>query len=152
MTGHAGHRRLHATGPGDGGDHAKRQSLVQQDRSLFDMHFDKGQHAARIVRQRRYRCSCRVTAKTREGRGQRDAIGIRTVKPAGIKGSRQRLAADHRKAEAHALLVAESHHLDGERPADAARRKMPHGRDRGQDAQDAVVFAGIDRRCPCASR
>ena len=70
-------------------------------------------------------------------------VVVGLVEPRGIEAARHRLAADQRRAEAHAFLVAEADDLERVRQALAALVQIADARDRGDDAEEAVVLAGV---------
>ena len=56
----------------------------------------------------------RIQAEALQRFGHGDAFGIRLVEQCGIERSGDRAAAQQRGIEAHAFLVGEANHLDGE--------------------------------------
>ncbi len=84
--------------------------------------------------------------KPRKRIAHRDSGSIDRIEQCMVEGSRHRPAAEQRRAEAHALLVAEPDDLDGERQAYPAGMERTHAFDRRDHAEHAVVLAGVAHR------
>ena len=125
----------------DRGHHPERQAGIEQHRALFDMRLDECDHA--LVASIDTGHCLRVAAKLAQGIAHREAIGIGRIEPCRIERTRHRLAADQRDTEAHPFLVAEGHHLDGHRQPNATPVQVGHAGDRREDAEQAVIAAGV---------
>ena len=80
-------------------------------------------------------------------RGQRlahrDSFVVGLVEPGGVEAARHRVAADQRRTEPHAFLVAERNDFDGKRQSLFSLVQVLDACDRAQDAEEPIVFARI---------
>src|SRR6185437_6472574 len=83
-------------------------------------------------------------------RGQRlaqcDAVGVLAVERGFVERAGDRAAAEQGRLKAHALLIAEANDFDGKWQALATFVQRANAGDRGQDAEDAVILAGVPDR------
>ena len=141
MASQAGDGGAQAGGARDGGDDADAQCLVQQHRALLDVRLDEGGDvfAAPVEALPCIGIAAEVADRLAHG----DAVGIRLVEPGRVERAGHRLAADQGRTEAHAFFVAEADHFKRVGQALAARVQIAHAGNRGEDAVEAVVFAGV---------
>ena len=126
---------------GNGGDDADRESLVQQDGTLLDVRFDVGDDIFSAPVD--VAPAIGVAAEGRDRLPHRDAIVVGLVEPRRVELAGHGLAADQRRAEAHAFLVAEADDLERVGQPDVAVVEILDARDCGDDAEQAVVLTGI---------
>ena len=118
-----------------------RQVLVQQHRTLLDMHF---QIADQILRPPRKRGNdLRIEPGRAHDVDQSVAFGVAPLEDAGVELAGDRAAADIRRGEAHALLLRERDQVDMERQLAAGPMQMLDHHQRGQNAEPSIVAAGI---------
>src|SRR6185312_6707740 len=142
MAGQAGPAGGDPRRAGDRRDDAECQVAIEQYRALLDMDLDECRDV--VVRARKRRNCVGIAAERDDRVAQRRSLGIAAVEQRRIEATRQRATSDHRKAEAHAFLVTERDDLDRVWQLDATRGEVAGGGDCAQDAEDAVVAAGID--------
>ena len=118
-----------------------RQVLRLQHRPLLDMDLDIAQHVIGPARSVGYPGG--IAAELLQRFAQADAVGVAHVQGRRVEGPRHGARAVQRHREAHAFLVAEGQHLDREGQALEPAVKRGNRRDRGDDAQVAVVLAGV---------
>ena len=143
MAGHAGDRAQVAQAAVDAGDHAQRQVQFVQHRALFDVHLDKAQVTRRVALQRGDGLQRGRQAGGLHGLAHGHAVGILLVQPAGVEVAGECAAAQEGGLVALAFFFGEAHHLDAKRQPTALGAQLAHQRHRHQDAQAAVVLAGV---------
>ena len=114
---------------------------MQQDRTLLDMHFQIADQVLRPARERRD--ELRIEPGRAHDIAQAVAFAIAPIEDARVELAGDRAAANIRRGEAHALLFRERDHIDMERQLAAGPMQMLDRHQRGQNAEPAVVAAGI---------
>ena len=98
--------------PCDGGHHANRQPLVEQNRTLLDMRFNESDHLTMLLAAAiKLAPLAGITAKVVDGLPHGHAISVSLIKPCRIKRTGHRFAANERRRETHPLLIAETNHF-----------------------------------------
>ncbi len=142
MAGGPGQAHLESLLRRNGGDDAEGQAFSLQDRPLFDMGFEKGQHLARRPRGPGDRGAV-ATGERSQGLAQADALGVAHGQDGGIDRARHRPAAGHGRGKARALLVAERDRFDGEVEPPPGPGQGLHAIDPQHHAQGAVIAAAV---------
>ena len=106
------------------------------------MNFEIAAIACRVAGERRR--TIRIAAEADQRIAKRDAILIPAVEPGRIEAAGEGLGRGEIGREAHILLIAESHDLDGTCGLDALPRQSLDRDDAEHHAEIAVVAAGID--------
>ena len=116
----------------------------QQDRSLLDVDLEIAQRAPRDGA--RARNAGGIQSRRGHRRRQGDAVGVAALQQARIETPRDRAAAEEARGEAHALFFGECDDVEVERqPAAEPLQVLGHDQ-RDEDAEPAVIFAGIADR------
>ena len=123
-------------------DHAQRQVLVQQLRTLFDVDFEIAQHRFRVACQRGNRL--RIESGAEQRFAQADAVRVEPVEQAQVELAGDRAAAEIGGAEAHAFFVTKADDFQVEIQFHAAVAQLLDHGDRQQDAETAVVGTAVD--------
>ena len=142
VAGDAVDRDAVADGPGDRGDDADRQVLLQQHRPLLDMHLEIAQHLLGPPRQRTEIVG--VEAGLVDHIGDALAVCVPPHQHGGVEASDHGARADIVRGEAHALLFGKADHVEMERQAPAAAVELFDHHEAGEDAEPAVVVSAID--------
>ena len=142
VAGEPAHRDDQADGAVDGRDGRARVALVVEHRPLLDVQLQIGGDVALLAR------AAAIGIGVAAGRGERiahaDALAVAGVEDGGLQRADQRAGGEKVGRKAHALLLAERHHLDGVVEPLAAAGHVADRGDGGQHAEIAVVLAGID--------
>src|SRR3954463_2898266 len=125
----------------DRSDHADRQSLGFQHRSLLDVHLYIGEQAA--LRATELQAALRIETELAERLAHRSSGRVARLERPGIEPAGECAAAEHRRAEAHAFLVAKADHLERKRQPAPGTREGTDAFDRRDHAEHAVVAAGV---------
>ena len=139
------HREPEAPRPGDRGDVAEGGVGRLEERPLLDVRLEVADQlpgrAGRVLDQRG------VEPEVLEGLVEGGPVPVAQVPRVVVPEPRRRLAAEQRRAEAGALLVAEADDLERERelghPVDGTVDEPVRDGDRHHDAEHAVVAAGV---------
>ena len=125
VAGDAGHLDVEAIAAVDRRHDADRQPRRLEHRSLLDVELDVGEHVARG--ERGVADARGIEAERAHRVAQRHAVAARPVEQRAVERAGDRARAEQRRAEAHALLVAEADHDDRERqPRPAADNAATH--------------------------
>ena len=141
MAGHAAHRGREAAETVDRGDHAHRDALGFQHRSLLDVQLGIGMQLLAAARGGIE--PGRVEPEGGHRLLHRHAVAIAHAEQRVIESPRDSAAAEQRGPEAHAFLVGEADHLERERQAPAGVLQRVHAFHRRNDAEHAVVLACV---------
>ncbi|GJE46609.1 hypothetical protein AEGHOMDF_5815 [Methylobacterium soli] len=144
MSGRALHHDAVARGSRDGRDDADGQVLRLQHRPLLDMDLQIAEHVRRGAGEAPDPLG--IEAELRQRVAQADPVAILAIEGGRLEASREGPRARQRHGKAHALLVPEGQHLDGEGHAEPGLMKGRDCRDRRDDAERAVVAARIAHR------
>src|SRR5258708_18534494 len=133
-----------AVGAVDGRHNPDGKAFGLQYRALFDVQFRVRQHVVTLVRGASDLRG--VESEMRQGLPHADTLVVDLLQQRRLKRPGNRPAAQQRGAKANALLVGKAQYFDGEGQTLALLVQRMHAFDRGDDAEHAVVFAGIAYR------
>src|SRR5688500_3409887 len=144
MAGLAAQRDAQARKTVDRGHHADRQASGFEHRPLLDVQLGVGEQL--VLPQGDRGNGGRIEAEILERAADGGTLGILRIEHPGVERAGERTAAEHGRAEAHAFLVAEAHHLDGKGQPLLFAIQQIDAFDGGDYAEHAVVLAGIAHR------